>query len=340
VATGFMGGIVQITNAQDGSNRLFVVEKIGKIKIIKDGITLPTPFLDITSLVSDGNEQGLLGVAFPTDFAAKGYFYVDFTDRNKSIRVARFSIGANPDVVDIQTITSIIEIPKRSVSHNGGQIDFGTDGYLYISTGDDGPNGGDPFHNAQDTSSLLGKILRIDVESGVIPYSIPVDNPFNNEVWAYGLRNPWRFSFDRITKEIYIADVGESTREEVNVMPASSAGVNYGWPIMEGSICFNSPTCMTSGLTIPVAEYGHIGGDCSVSGGRVYRGTEYPTLYGVYFYSDFCSGRIRGIRRSGATWEGGLLLDTNHNITNFGEDEQGNMYFSDAYTGQIFKVTL
>jgi glucose/arabinose dehydrogenase len=332
---------VQITNAGDGSNRLFIVEKGGLVKIINNGTVLPTPFLNISGLVSNGSEQGLLGIAFPDDFVSKRYFYADYTNKTGvgNTVVARFILSADSNVANSTDPREILQVVQPFTNHNGGQLNFGTDGFLYIGMGDGG-SAGDPQNNAQNKASLLGKILRIDVESGVTPYSIPSGNPFNNEVWSYGLRNPWKFSFDRATGEIYIADVGKNLIEEINVRPLVSSGLNYGWPIMEGSQCFNNPSCDRTGLVIPVTEYNHSGDDCSVTGGYVYRGSEFPNLQGVYLYGDFCSGKIRGLKKVGSTWVSKVLIDTDFNISSFGEDEEGNIYFSDLASGGIYKIEV
>jgi glucose/arabinose dehydrogenase len=337
-ATGFSAP-VQITNAGDGTNRLFVVEKGGLVKIISNGTVLATPFLNISGLVSNDTEQGLLGIAFPEGFASKRYFYADYTNKVAvgNTVVARFPLTADSNVADSTNPSEILQVVQPFTNHNGGQLNFGPDGFLYIGMGDGG-SGGDPFNNAQNKMSLLGKILRINVESGVVPYSIPADNPFNNEVWSYGLRNPWKFSFDKTTGEIYIADVGQNTIEEINVQSSGTPALNYGWPMMEGTRCYNNPTCDPNGLVIPVAEYDHSSGDCSVTGGYVYRGSEFPSLQGVYLYGDFCSGKIRGLIKFGPTWESKVLLDTNFNISSFGEDEAGNVYFSDLASGNIYKI--
>lgn len=340
VASGFEAP-VQIVNAGDGSHRLFIVEKMGTIKIINKGVVLQMPFLNIKNLVSNGTEQGLLGIAFPPDFINKHYFYVDYTNKTGvgNTVIARFFLTDNPDAANSSTSKTLLNITQPFSNHNGGQIVFGPDGFLYIGMGDGG-SAGDPFNNAQNTSSLLGKILRIDVESGVSPYSIPSGNPFQNEVWSYGLRNPWRFSFDRSTKEIYIADVGQNLTEEVNVQPPSKGGENYGWKIMEGNHCYNNPTCNTSGLILPVTVYDHNSGDCSITGGYVYRGAQSPNLNGIYIYGDFCSGKIRGLKKVGNQWISKILLDTNFQISSFGEDEEGTIYFADMGTGSIYKIGL
>lgn len=339
-ASGFINP-VQITSAQDGSNRLFVVEKSGIIKIIENGSVLATPFLNISDLVSNGFEQGLLGIAFPPEFKKKRYFYVDYTNREGvgNTIIARYPLTTDLNVADSKAGKTILSIKQPFTNHNGGQITFGHDGYLYIGTGD-GAGAGDPFNNAQKTSSLLGKILRIDVESGISPYSIPPKNPFSNEVWSYGLRNPWRFSFDRLTHELYIADVGQNLIEEVNVQPSGIAAENYGWKIMEGSTCFKTKNCNRNRLVLPVTEYDHKTGDCSITGGYVYRGSQFPSLLGVYLYADFCSGKIRGLRKNGPRWESKVLLETPFKISSFGEDEVGNIYFCDFASGNIYKIAV
>ncbi len=340
IASGFIEPL-QITNAQDGSNRLFVVEKGGAVKIISNGSVLATPLLNISELVSNGSEQGLLGIAFPPSFKSKRYFYVDYTNRTGvgNTVIARYPLSADSNVSDPKSSTTILSIKQPFTNHNGGQIAFGIDGFLYIGTGDGGGSG-DPFDNAQNISSLLGKILRIDVESGRTPYSIPSGNPFSSEVWSYGLRNPWRFSFDRLTHELYIADVGQDSIEEVDVQPSGVPGENYGWKIMEGSTCFKSKKCSNSGLILPVTEYDHKSGDCSITGGYVYRGTQYPKLLGIYIYADFCSGKIRGLRKNGPRWESKVLLNTPFKISSFGEDEEGNIYFCDFASGDIYKIVV
>jgi glucose/arabinose dehydrogenase len=345
--TSFASGFnqpVNIAHAGDGSGRIFVVEKAGVIKLVRNGTVSATPFLDISGLVqSAGGEQGLLGVAFPPGFSTKQYFYVDYTGLSGvtgDTVVARYPVNVNPDVADPAGGVTILTQAQPFENHNGGHLAFGPDGFLYVALGDGG-SGGDPFNNAQNLAVLLGKILRIDVESGVSPYTIPTGNPFNSEVWAYGLRNPWRFSFDRGTGDLFIADVGQNQFEEVNFQPAaSSGGENYGWNIMEGMHCFTDPACSQAGLTLPVAEYDHLSGDCSVTGGFVYRGTQYPSLQGIYLYGDFCSGRIWGLRRNGLVWENQLLLDTTLNISSFGEDEAGNLYVADMTAGVIYKIDV
>jgi len=339
-----------VTHAGDGSGRIFVVEKAGRIIIVKNGIVQQTPFLDISSRVlSTGGEQGLFSVAFPPGYEAKGYFYVNYTDipGNGDTVVARYRVTADPDIADPASEQVILTVDQPFRNHNGGQLAFGPDGFLYIGMGDGG-GGGDPFNNAQNTSVLLGKLLRLDVESNpaAAGYNIPATNPFvsnaafRGEIWALGLRNPWRFSFDRQTGDLYIADVGQNTIEEIDFQASSSVGgENYGWNVMEGSRCFLSPACSTAGLVLPVAEYDHSSGDCSVTGGMVYRGQEFVSMQGIYFLGDFCTGIIRAMRLSGAVFERATLLDTGLAISTFGEDEAGNLYVADLQTGNVFKVS-
>lgn len=337
---------LNIAHAGDGSGRLFVVERGGRIRIIKDGAVLPAPFLDVSAKVrTAGGEQGLLGLAFSPDYASNGHFYVNYTDLQGTSVIARYSVSSNPDAADASSETVLLTLEQPYANHNGGHIAFGpNDGYLYIGFGDGG-SANDPLGSGQNTDTLLGKILRIDVESGVQPYAIPATNPYAQtagyraEIWALGLRNPWRFAFDGATGDLYIADVGQALWEEVNFQPASSpGGENYGWSIMEGAHCFQSVTCDTAGLTLPVAEYDHSLG-CSITGGVVYRGAAYPALRGTYLYADYCSGRIWSLKRDGVAWEASLLLDTPYRITAFGEDEDGNVYLTHYTSGEIYRIT-
>jgi glucose/arabinose dehydrogenase len=346
-----LGGLsspVGIVNAADGSNRLFVVEQGGRIRIIKNGALLSTPFLDISTRISTGGERGLLGLAFPPGFATGKRFYVYYTNGAGNIVIARYRVSAgNADVADLSTEQVVITIPHpTNANHNGGQLAFSPqDGFLYAGTGDGG-SGDDPPNNAQNTNVLLGKILRIDVETGnPTTYTVPASNPFvgrtgvRPEIWALGVRNPWRFSFDRQTKDLYIADVGQGSFEEIDFQPAASAGgENYGWRVMEGFHCHIPNPCNQTGLTLPVVEYDHSAGDCSVTGGYVYRGAAFPRMQGLYFYGDFCTGRIWSLRRVSSAWQSTLLLDTSFNLTAFGEDEAGNLYAASYNTGEIYSV--
>jgi glucose/arabinose dehydrogenase len=341
--TRLAGGFSQpttITHAGDGSGRLFVLEQGGAIRIIRNGAVSPTPFLNISSLVTPtGGEQGLLGLAFPPGFSARRSFYVNYTNRTGigNTVVARFALTSDPDLADRASRRELLNITQPFTNHKGGQLAFGPDNLLYIGTGDGG-SGGDPFGNGQKLDTLLGKLLRIDVLSGAVPYAIPAGNPFNNEILAYGLRNPFRFSFDRLTGDLYLGDVGQELVEEIDFQPAGQgAGANYGWNVMEGSRCFADPTCSSAGLVLPVAEYLHGNGDCSVISGYVYRGS-IPALKGIYLYGDLCSGRIWGLIRNGAVWENRLLIDTALTISTFGEDEAGELYLADYATGDIYRI--
>jgi len=340
---------VDITHAGDGSGRLFVVEQPGRIRVIKQGALLSVPFLDITSLVLYGGERGLLGLAFHPNYAQNGYFYVNYTRQTDGATVvARYRVSTNnPDVADSASAATLLVIPQPYANHNGGCLKFGPDGYLYIAVGDGG-SGGDPQNYAQNKESLLGKLLRIDVNGGN-PYAIPTDNPFVNqpgadEIWALGLRNPWRISFDRLTGDLYIADVGQNAWEEVNFQAANAAGgLNYGWRCREGAHPYNtSPPCndpnFLATLIDPFTEYSHSEGR-SITGGFVYRGTRYPDLYGIYFFADYVNGKIWSIKKlsdAPLTWSSRTLeLDADFNISTFGEGEDGELYVANYYQGKI-----
>ncbi len=346
---GGMSLTLYATNAGDGSNRLFVLEQPGKINIVRDGVVAPTPFLDLTPLVNQDitrgySEQGLLGLDFHPDYATNGQFFVHYNAPNRDTVIARYQVSAdNPDVADFDSAEIIFTHPQPYFNHNGGQIEFGPDGYLYIALGDGG-DANDPLNHGQSPDTLLGNILRIDVDSAA-PYAIPDDNPVNTvnpelapEIWAWGLRNPWRFSFDRFTGDLYIADVGQNQWEEINFEPADyPGGGNYGWRIMEGTHNFasgNNP----GNLIDPIAEYDHSLG-CSVTGGYVYRGEELPELQGVYFFGDYCSGRIwTTYRDSNGDWQTAeFMSNTGISISSFGEDEAGELYVV-GYHGRILKL--
>ena len=346
------GGFVQpvhVANAGDGSGRIFVVEQAGRIRVLDNGVVLLSPFLDISDKLVCCGERGLLSVAFPPGFITKRYFYVYYTRAaDGAIVVARYDVSAgDPNVADPASEEEILVVPHPvEANHNGGQLAFGSDGYLYIGTGDGG-GGGDLDNNAQNRLSRLGKLLRIDVESGPAPYGIPPTNPFMDnadyrpEIWALGLRNPWRFSFDRGTGDLYIGDVGQGAVEEINVQPAGSpGGENYGWNFMEGGGCYNSATCNVAGLTLPVVTYPH-SPECSVTGGVVYRGTDLAVLRGIYFYGDYCSGRIWGLRKNSVGWDNAELVAPVvpvRNITTFGEDESGNVYVVNYASGVLLQI--
>ncbi|HEX6966613.1 MAG TPA: PQQ-dependent sugar dehydrogenase [Gemmatimonadaceae bacterium] len=329
--------------APAGDARLFIVEKTGRVRIVENGALISTPFLDLHDSVSSGGEQGLLSVAFHPRYASNGFFYVDYTDRSGNTRVVRYAVSAsNPDVADPSSAHLILTVAQPFPNHNGGLLLFGPDDKLYIGLGDGGSEG-DPQGNGENLGTLLGKILRVDVDASG-PYAIPPDNPFvgragaRGEIWAYGLRNPWRFSFDRTSGRLYIADVGQGMWEEVDVAPASQGGQNYGWNIMEGMHCYNASSCNEQGLTLPVLEYSHADG-CSITGGFVYRGTRIPGIVGRYFYADYCSGFLRSFLYDGSTvseqttWDVG---DLGH-VQSFGEDASGELYMLSA-NGTVYRI--
>ena len=338
-----------------GDSRLFVVERTGRIRII-DGANnvLATPFLDITSIVeSEANERGLLALAFHPNYPATPYFYVLYTTNNPGdvgdVRIARYSVSANPNVANAGSGVVLLEITHQlETNHNGGTLAFGPDGYLYASIGDGG-GGGDPQNNAQNLNSHLGKILRFDVNQNVNTppyYAVPASNPFASvagldEIWAYGLRNPWRMSFDSLTGELYIADVGQVTREEVTVQPASSpGGQNYGWRIMEGNFCYTNelPGCNHASFTPPAFDYVN-GSNCSITGGYVYRGAT-AAFQGTYIYGDLCSGIIWGAEKDGSVWSSTQFIDTAYFLTTFGQDSAGELYLADYFGGTIQRILL
>jgi uncharacterized repeat protein (TIGR01451 family) len=363
VAAGGLNQPTSLANAADGSGRLFALEQAGDIRVIKNGTLLSTPFLDLTSKVTSGGEQGLLGLAFDPNYSTNGIFYVNYTSSDPSqlgnTIIARYQV-ANPaaDVANVINVTPIITIDQPQANHNGGGMQFGPDGYLYIGMGDGG-NANDegaghaPEGNGQSHSTLLGKILRVNVR-GVPTYTIPPTNPFTQttgyrpEIWALGLRNPWRFSFDRATGDLYIGDVGQNCWEEIDYQPASShGGENYGWRLEEGFRQFDPndanncsmPLSTLVTTTKPITAYNHNFGS-AVTGGYVYRGQQYPWMHGVYFYSDSGSGRIWAIQQtSPGVWSGAELLDTSYGVTAFGEDENGELYVTDYNQGRIFKIT-
>ena len=336
ISTGLTAPVFLAQPLNDG--RIFVVEQAGRIRIIKDGVLQSTPFLDISSRVLSGGERGLLSVAFHPSYASNHFFYVYFTTQtNGDIRIERFTTTSNPDVADPATTKLILTTPHNSQpNHNGGLLAFGPDGMLYAGLGDGG-GGGDPLLNGQNFNALLGSLLRLDVDHGD-PYAIPADNPFvgqanhRGEIWAKGLRNPWRYAFDAATGLLYIADVGQNLHEEVDVVAANHGGVNYGWNIMEGASCYNATTCNQTGLQLPVIDYGH-NGPCSITGGYVYRGSVIPGIRGHYFYSDYCAGFLKSFR-----FENGVAVDqkdwglTESSVTSFGQDFAGEIYMMSGNT--------
>ncbi|MGH2618039.1 MAG: PQQ-dependent sugar dehydrogenase [Thermomicrobiales bacterium] len=346
VAAGFTRPLY-VADPGDGSGRLFVVEQDGLIRIVRGGEILPAPFLDLTGVVDRrGAERGLLGLAFHPPFAENGLFYVAYTGPVTNV-VERYTVSSDdPDRADPSTAQTVLRIDDPFSNHNGGMLAFGPDGYLYTSFGDGGSSG-DPNGNGQNLGTLLGKLLRIDVDPGRVtpeqPYLTPPDNPFVDragarpEIWAYGLRNPWRFSFDRETGDLWIADVGQGAREEVNIVPAGTTGANLGWNVTEGSTCFAAASCDTTGQILPVTEYGRDFGN-SVTGGYVYRGAAFPALRGVYFYADFGSGLLWGlIRDPDGAWLSAGPIETGLNISSFGEDAAGELYLT-AFDGTLYRV--
>jgi len=334
--TGSLSRPVGLANPGDGSGRLFVLEQEGLIRIIQGGELLVEPFLDIRDRVgSSANEQGLLGLAFHPHYAENGYFYVNYTDQNGDTVIARFSISDDPNLADPASGVRLLQFPQPYANHNGGAMAFGPDGYLYVGTGDGG-SGGDPQGNGQSLDTLLGKVLRIDVDTGD-PYAVPADN-FEGEIWAYGLRNPWRFSFDRLTGDLYIGDVGQGDWEEIDYWPAGNpAGANFGWNFREGAHPFAGSPPVGLNLIDPVAEYDHTLG-ISVTGGVVYRGAALPGLYGVYLYGDYGSGRVWGLFPDlDGGWQNQILFESGANITSFGEDEAGEVYLVD-HKGFVFML--
>lgn len=328
-----------------GDPRLFIVEKSGRVLVWKDGDILEEPFLDLSGQVSGGSEQGLLSIAFHPDYGSNGRFFVDHTDPGGDTRVVEYRVSADPDRADPASARTVLTVDQPFSNHNGGLVVFGPDGMLYVGLGDGG-SGGDPQENGQDRGTLLGSILRIDVDGGD-PYGIPPDNPFvgeagaRGEIWAWGLRNPWRFAFDRQTGDLSIADVGQNRFEEVNAVAGAGEGLNYGWDVMEGNACFEPREgCDRSGLTPPVVVYGHDDG-CSVTGGHVYRGSAIPSLRGTYFYSDFCSGFVRSFRFAGgaATEERRWpeLEPSDGQVSSFGEDSEGELYLATA-AGSVYRI--
>ena len=338
-----------LTHAGDGSGRRFVVEKGGTIRIVKGDQVLPTPFLNISSKVrASGNEQGLLGLAFHPRYAENGRFFVGYTDSAGRNTVERYQVSADPDQADPATGVTLLSIDDPASNHNGGMVAFGPDGMLWVGTGDGGASG-DRYQNGQNRQALLGKMLRLDVDNGE-PYGIPADNPYVGnsaylpEIWAMGIRNPWRYSFDRANGDLWIADVGQNAYEEIHRVPGGSAGgINFGWPIMEGNHCFPaSANCDPSPYEPAVAEYGREGG-CSVTGGYVYRGTAYPSLQGLYFFGDFCTGRIWSLdQQDGGSWRMTEQLQQPIQISSFGEDEAGEVYVvtftGDSGAHRIFRI--
>jgi glucose/arabinose dehydrogenase len=341
-----------VTGSGDGSGRLFVLEQVGRIRIVADGALVKASFLDISKRISAGGERGLLGLAFHPgyDGSTERRFYVDYTDPGGNTVVAEYQTGAGtPDRADAGSERVLLPVKQPFANHNGGSLAFGPDGDLYIGMGDGG-SGGDPQGNGQRLDTRLGKLLRIDVDgrTGDLPYAIPADAPYADqpdaaaEIWALGLRNPWRFSFDRRTGDLWIGDVGQSAWEEIDRATAASGlgrGTNFGWNRMEGSHCYPSgKPCDIPGLTLPIAEYAHDLG-CAVTGGYVYRGSASPALEGVYVFGDYCSGRIWGLASGGPDQQTPVLLsESGGTISSFGQDDAGELYLTDLSKGSIRRL--
>jgi glucose/arabinose dehydrogenase len=335
--------------APPGDNRQFIVERPGRIRILENGVLLPQPFLDITARTTVDGERGLLSMAFHPQYARNGFFFIYYTDVGGNIVIERRTVApANPNLADALSDVRILTLAHSAFSnHNGGLLAFGPDGFLYIGAGDGG-GAGDPLGNGQNFNSLLGKLLRIDVanSSAAQPYAIPPNNPFlgqagrRGEIWAAGLRNPWRFAFDALTGSTYIADVGQDLREEVNVASTSLGGNNYGWNRMEGSQCFNTTSCDRQGLTLPVFEYDHAStGGCSITGGFVYRGAALPELAGRYFYSDFCGGWLKSFvfLNGAATEQVDWGVSGIGSVVSFGQDAKNELYLLSA-NGSVYRM--
>jgi glucose/arabinose dehydrogenase len=347
IASGFSKP-VDISHAGDA--RLFITEQTGFIRIIaEDGTVLPEPFLDISGPVNDsGNERGLLGLAFHPDYANNGFFFVNYTGSGGHTRISRFSVSASdPNVADPGSEVILLTVDQPFSNHNGGELAFGPDGYLYIGMGDGG-SANDPQNNGQTPGALLGKMLRIDVDSqdAGLNYAIPANNPYADpndsipgEIWAFGMRNPWRFSFDRLTGDLWIGDVGQGEWEEINFQPAGSqGGENYGWRCYEGTHAFNLSGCgPAQDYVMPVFEYSHTAsGGCSVTGGFVYRGCAYPSLYGHYLFADYCNGQFWAIAPGGEVIT--LSNLSNLQFTSFGENYLGELFVTGHTQGRIYRV--
>ncbi len=340
---------VYVTHAGDGSGRLYVVEQSGRIRVVEGGQIRGTPLLDIRARVDYFGEKGLLGLTFPPGPGPKDHFYVNYTGRREGgqlvTRISRFAMDPDTQLADPDSEEILLTFDQPYPNHNGGHLAFGPDGYLYIASGDGG-SAGDPLDQAQDLGSLLGKILRIHVEGTTTPtYTVPITNPFvgqadaRPEIWAYGLRNPWRFSFDRETGDLYIGDVGQNRWEEIDFQPANSpGGENYGWPILEGRHCYRTDPCDATGTVLPIWEYRRADGNQAVIGGYVYRGNQIPDLRGIYLFGDWASGRIWGLRRLGSEWQHALLLESGKVISSFGEDGSGQVWVVDYTGGAIYPI--
>ncbi len=331
--------------APAGDPRLFVVEQPGRIRIVAGGRLLAKPFLDLTDRVRSGGERGLLSLAFDPHYARNGRFFANYTGSRGETEIVRFTVSGDPDIADPASARTVLTVEQPYANHNGGHLIFGPDGLLYAGMGDGG-SANDPHGNGQNPRTLLGKILRLDVRGagdGKVPYAIPPGNPFSAgggraEIWAIGVRNPWRLWIDPETRRLYVADVGQNRWEEVDVAPLDAAGLDYGWNVMEGDHCFRTADCDTAGLTRPVLDYGH-GEGCSITGGLVYRGRGVPALDGVYLYADYCGGWIRGFR-----WADGRAIERRTwvparvgSISSFGEGGDREAYVL-TLEGDVYRI--
>ena len=339
---------VHVTNAGDGTGRLFVVEKSGRVQIVQFGERLDEPFLDITDLVTVfGQEQGLLSIVFHPEFTTNGAFYVNYTDGSGATTIARYRAGPGENRADAGSGLVLLTIDQPFQNHNGGGMAFGPDGHLYVGMGDGG-SANDPYGAGQDLDSLLGKMLRFDPSNPDV-LAIPASNPFvgdpaaRDEIWAYGLRNPWRFTFDRETGDLFIADVGQNAVEEVHFVARADLdgpALNFGWNVLEASACFKELDCDRAGMELPVAEYGRDGG-CSITGGFVYRGSEQPALWGVYIYGDWCTGRFWGLAPDGAGgWRNEIVGTADIGLSSFGEEESGEMFATGLFSGGLYELVV
>lgn len=335
-----------LTAPRSDSSRLFVVEQGGRVRIIRNDTLLTRNFLDLRGRVATGNEQGLLSIAFHPQYASNGYVFVSYTNTAGDTRIVRYRVSSNPDSLDAASGDTILSVDQPYSNHNGGLVAFGPDGFFYVGLGDGG-SANDPQNRAQNPANILGKMLRLDV-NGALPYTIPATNPFAGgssplpEIWALGLRNPWRFSFDRANGDLFIADVGQGDREEVNLQSGASAGgENYGWRIMEGRECRGGGSCNMSGLILPIVEYANGDDGCAVTGGYVYRGSAIAGLAGTYFYADYCNAWIRSFRHNGGQlvdhWDWSHKLVSGGPISSFGEDARGELYVV-AHNGRIYRL--
>jgi glucose/arabinose dehydrogenase len=347
VASGFVQPLLLTHNGVASSDRIYVVEQRGVIYTLVAGSVLPAPFLDIQDIVnSQAYERGLLDLAFHPDFEKNGQFFVNYTNQSGDTVVARYAVGADADAADPASGQILLQVSQPYPNHNGGHLAFGPDGHLYVALGDGG-SAGDPQGHAQNLGTLLGALLRLDVGDWQADnYTVPADNPFvdqagaRNEIWAYGLRNPWRFSFDRLTGDLYTGDVGQSEYEEINFQPADSpGGENYGWNYMEGTARFRGEPPAGLALTAPIAEYARARPHCAVTGGYVYRGSRLPELNGVYLYGDYCSGQMWALMPEDGDWVSVQFMETGRGISSFGEDAEGELYVVDHNGGSVYRLT-